>query len=293
MSSTGTNFVANKDTILKEGYFKKRNFKGELGRAYSRRWCVLSARYFEWYDHPNGTRKQTIPLDHCYTRIHEGTGLIVGSFQTNKEWLLRDEGASPAATAAEWLEAINKAIENYRNVSGSSAASAPGQKGLVPLAEMLAKNQQAAAPMGTTQVTATPGYTASPAQPLYTGAAPTTVSQTITTNTPTYSPAPAVHTNYMNPAPAPMMQQTTTSNFGYGMPTQTTTTYAAPAPAFPTYAPAPVPVQTYVQQPVMTIQQPTYVQPMMTVQPTFVAAPTATFVTAPPTMTYTTYNPMY
>jgi hypothetical protein len=52
MSSASGNFVANKDTVLKEGYFKKRNFKGELGHAYSRRWCVLTSRYFEWFDHP-------------------------------------------------------------------------------------------------------------------------------------------------------------------------------------------------------------------------------------------------
>lgn len=52
MTSTGQNFVANKDTILKEGWFKKRNFKGEIGRGYSKRWCVLTARYFEWYDFP-------------------------------------------------------------------------------------------------------------------------------------------------------------------------------------------------------------------------------------------------
>ena len=52
MTTPGTNFVASKDTVLKEGYFKKRNFKGELGHAYSRRWCVLTSRYFEWFDHP-------------------------------------------------------------------------------------------------------------------------------------------------------------------------------------------------------------------------------------------------
>ena len=52
MTSTGQNFVANKDTILKEGWFKKRNFKGEIGRGYSKRWCVLTSRYFEWYDFP-------------------------------------------------------------------------------------------------------------------------------------------------------------------------------------------------------------------------------------------------
>lgn len=52
MTSTGTNYVDNKDTVIKEAWFKKRNFKGEIGRAYSRRWCVLTARYFEWYDFP-------------------------------------------------------------------------------------------------------------------------------------------------------------------------------------------------------------------------------------------------
>lgn len=52
MSSTPKNFVADKDTILKEGWFKKRNFKGELGRGYSKRWCVLTNRYFEWFDCP-------------------------------------------------------------------------------------------------------------------------------------------------------------------------------------------------------------------------------------------------
>lgn len=52
MASNGQNFVANKDTILKEGWFKKRNFRGEVGKSYSKRWFVLSARYIEWYDFP-------------------------------------------------------------------------------------------------------------------------------------------------------------------------------------------------------------------------------------------------
>lgn len=83
-------------------------------------------------------------------------------------------------------------------------------------------------------------------------------------------------------APAPMMQQTTT-NFGYGMPAATTT-YVAPQPTFTTtYAPAP----TFVQQPVMTMQ-PAFVQPTMTY-----VQPAPTFIAQPPTMTYTTYNPMF
>lgn len=60
MTSTGQNFVANKDVILKEGWFKKRNFKGEIGKSYSKRWCVLTARYFEWYDFP--VRLKTVQL---------------------------------------------------------------------------------------------------------------------------------------------------------------------------------------------------------------------------------------
>lgn len=292
MTTPGTNFVASKDTVLKEGYFKKRNFKGELGHAYSRRWCVLTSRYFEWFDHPNGKRKQTIPLDHAYCRIHEGTGLIVGSYQTNKEWLLRDEGASPAATAAEWLDAIQKAIENYRNVSGSAAASGSESKGLVPLSEIVAKQHSqtttqtamAPSPVGGGMMSTTMGGPAlSPAPAAYHPHTPAGGSTT-TTMTTTYSGGGMM-------APAPMMApspQVVTTNYamggGYAAPTTTTyTTGYQPAYVAP---PAPTYVQT-IQPPMMTYAQPAFVQPQMTI----VTAPPPMVIQQPPTMTF--YNPMY
>lgn len=296
MSSTPKNFVADKDTILKEGWFKKRNFKGELGRGYSKRWCVLTNRYFEWFDCPNGARKQTIPLDHAHARIHEGTGLIVGSYQTGKEWLLRDEGATPAVTVAEWLDCIHKAIENFRNVSGSAAASAPGQKGLVNLADVLANNQQNQAQASGQQAramashgslggvpTATVTHTPSPQPPPVNNMVMNT-QYNVPAPMATVAPPPPVHTNY-GYTPAAMPQTTTTTTYNIApAPATTMYTTAYQQPVFqPTYI-APAATTTYVQQTPMI--QTTYMQPQMTyVQPT-------TIVTQP-TMTYTTYNPMF
>lgn len=233
-------------------------------KKYSRRWLVLTTRYLEWYDHPNGTRKQTIPLNHCYCRIHEGTGLIVGSWQTNKEWLLRDEGSSPAATANEWLEAINKAIENYKNVPGSArAATASRGDALVAVPEtttVQVNNQVAPAPAPVMQTNFNP---------------------------PAYGSAPVVTTTTTQPAYQPPVRTVQQQTF-----------YSAPAPVVQsTFQPAPVMTTVYQQpQPVMTTvyQQPqvqtvVYQQP----QPVFTPTYTTTVVQQPQVQTFThhTYGP--
>jgi len=195
-------------------------------------------------------------------------------------------GASPAASAAEWLESINKAIENYRNVGGSTAASAIGQKGLVNLADVLGKNAQSSANVQNAAAlqTMAPPPVAAPAHGFSPSPGYSPVASQITTSmappptiiAPSYSPQPMY-----NPGPivssAPVMQ----TNFGYAP--ATTTTYAS-TPAFQSYAPAPMTTTTYVQQPPMmqtVVMQPTYM------------APPPQIVVQQPTMTYTTYNPMY
>ena len=175
-------------------------------------------------------------------------------------------GASPAATAGEWLEAVNKAIENYRNIGGSSSATG-GQKGLVNLADVLAKNQPAPAPAPA----AAPVIQQTTYQAPAAAYQPPPVTQTISAP-PMYSPAPAVQTNYAyTPAANPVYA----------------TTYQQP-----TYV-APQVQQTYVQTvaPMPMVQQ-TYMQPAY-VQPTVTYVQPQVMMTQAPTMTYTTYQPMY
>jgi hypothetical protein len=186
------------------------------------------------------------------------------------------------------MDAIQKAIENYRNVSGSNAASGQTNGQLVPLSEIVAKqhNQSVSqttvtsSPMG---MTAGPGMTASPAGPALSPVPSYHQPAATTTHTTTYHTqqqhmAPVVPMATMAPmAPAPMV----TTNYGYGGAT-TTTTYTQQ----PTYV---APTTTYVQtvQPPMMYPQTTFVQPQMTV----VSAPPPMIIQQPPTMTF--YNPMY